>query len=219
MDGAAFIALAAACAVLAWAARGLPWYKLRGDNEAVQVLLWATVAVVALRWFNTDALRGVTLHFIGATAITLMFGPRFALWVLAIASLVAWLFGTAWRDWGSDLLVTGALPVLVTVLVGRHIEQRLPPNLLLYVWIRAFLGGALAIAASNLAKAAVGWMVGEHGWHAYLVAAPPMMFGEGFFCGGALALVVVYRPQWCATFDDARYLAKRPYEPRDPPPE
>ena len=36
-----------------------------------------------------------------------------------------------------------------------------------------------------------------------------LMFGEGFFCGGAMALVVVYRPQWCASFDDARYLRSR----------
>jgi hypothetical protein len=45
---------------------------------------------------------------------------------------------------------------------------------------------------------------------AYLAAAPPMMFGEGFFCGAAMALIVVYRPAWCATFDDARYLPPGP---------
>ena len=44
---------------------------------------------------------------------------------------------------------------------------------------------------------------------AYLVTTLPMMFGEGFFCGGAMALIVVYRPQWCASFDDARYLHSR----------
>ena len=28
-----------------------------------------------------------------------------------------------------------------------------------------------------------------------------------FITGGALTLLVVYRPQWVATFDDARYIA------------
>ena len=43
----------------------------------------------------------------------------------------------------------------------------------------------------------------------YFIAAIPMSFGEAFFTGGTMALVVAYRPQWCATFDDARYLGKR----------
>jgi uncharacterized membrane protein len=43
-------------------------------------------------------------------------------------------------------------------------------------------------------------------------AVPPMMFGEGFLCGGAIAMIVVSRPQWCATFDDRRALPPRPPE-------
>jgi uncharacterized membrane protein len=35
-----------------------------------------------------------------------------------------------------------------------------------------------------------------------------MMFGEAFLSGGALALMVAYRPQWLASFDDARYLRR-----------
>jgi uncharacterized membrane protein len=57
------------------------------------------------------------------------------------------------------------------------------------------------------------WLgIGDPGF--YLISAVPMMFGEGFLSGGAMALVVVYRPQWCATFDDQRYLCP----PGDPPP-
>ena len=33
--------------------------------------------------------------------------------------------------------------------------------------------------------------------------------GEAFLTGGAMALIVVYRPHWCSTFDDARYLRPR----------
>ena len=39
-----------------------------------------------------------------------------------------------------------------------------------------------------------------------ILATPLMMFGEAFLSGGAMALIVVYRPHWCSTFDDARYL-------------
>lgn len=198
-----------AVAVLVWAARGLPWYKLRDDPEAQRVLLLTTAALAAMRWFNTDALQGVHLHFIGATVATLMFGPRFALWSMAVVSLAAWVMGSVWQGWAPDFLVCGPLAVLVTEAVGRHIERRLPPNPLIYIWVRGFLGGALAIAASNLAKAGLAWSLGDAALEAYLVTTPPMMFGEGFFCGCAMALIVVYRPQWCASFDDARYLRQR----------
>ena len=203
------LAWTAALATLAWSARRLPWYKVRGDAEALRVLLLATVALAAMRWFNTDALQGVSLHFLGATAATLMFGPRFALWAMAAVSAAALGMGSAWQGWAADFLVCGALPVLTTEAVGRFIESRLPQNPLIYVWVRGFLGGALAIAASNLSKAAVSVWLDDPAAAAYLAATPPMMFGEGFFCGGAMALIVVYRPQWCASFDDARYLRPR----------
>lgn len=203
------LAWTAALATLAWSVRRLPWYKLRGDAEAVRVLLLATLALAAMRWFNADALQGVKLHFLGATAATLMFGPRFALWSMAVVSAVALGMGSAWQGWAPDFLLCGVLPVLTTEAVGRFIESRLPQNLLIYVWVRGFLGGALAIAASNLLKAATSAWLDDPAATAYLAATPPMMFGEGFFCGGAMALIVVYRPQWCASFDDARYLRSR----------
>jgi uncharacterized membrane protein len=195
-----------AATLLLWASRRLPWHKLHGDQEAWRVLLIATAVFCGLRWFNTDALSGVDLHFLGATLATLMFGPRFALWAMATASLTTWAMGSAWYGWAPDFLVAGALPVAVSHAVARGIERHLPPNLFLYVLVCGFFGGGLALAASHLAKAAVAYALGLDAVFAYLAATPPMMFGEGFLCGGAIALIVVYRPQWCASFDDARYL-------------
>jgi uncharacterized membrane protein len=90
-------AWAGAAAVLAWAARRLPWHKVRNDAEAVRVLAIATLLLAGMRWFNADALQGVKLHFLGATAATLMFGPRFALWSLAMVSAAATAMGSDWQ--------------------------------------------------------------------------------------------------------------------------
>ena len=35
---------------------------------------------------------------------------------------------------------------------------------------------------------------------------PLLMFGEAFINGGAMTLVVAYRPQWVATFHDNWYV-------------
>lgn len=190
---------------LAWAARGLPWYKLRGDADAQRVLGMAVLALVAMRGFNTQAVLGVQLHFIGAAVATLMFGWRFALWAMATVSLAARVADVAWHGWAFDFIATGALPVLVAHTIWR-MEQRLPANLFVYVFVAAFFGAAISMMASTLFKATVEAMSGAHQAAQYLVAMIPMMFGEAFFSGGAMSLVVVYRPQWCASFDDARYL-------------
>ena len=96
MTPGAVLATVAAASVLAWAWRSLPWYKLRGDGEAWRVLRGATRGLCMLRWFNTVAIADVRLNFIGATVAVLMFGPRFALFVLAAASVSAWAMGAAW---------------------------------------------------------------------------------------------------------------------------
>ena len=135
----------------------------------------------------------------------LMFGTPFALWVMAVVSLMAWLGGSDWLGWGPDFVACGLLPVLVSHAVWRF-EQALPANPVLYVLVNGFAGGGLALLASHMLKAAAGLWLGVGEPAVYLTAGMLMMFGEGFLCGGAMALVVVYRPQWCASFDDRRYL-------------
>ena len=93
-----------ALAVLAVAAPGLPLERYRDDPGARRVLLAATVALMALRWFNTAALQGVVLHFLGATIAVLMFGGRLACWMMALASLAGVHLGAAgragrWTSW------------------------------------------------------------------------------------------------------------------------
>ncbi|QLQ27184.1 energy-coupling factor ABC transporter permease [Pseudoxanthomonas mexicana] len=204
-----WLAGAVALAVLALAVPRLPWHKLQGDPEAQRVLGMATMALVLLRVFNTHGLAGVQLNFTGAMVAVLMFGPAFALWALAVASLVAWPFGYAWLGPGPDFLATAAVPVALGWAWSRFCERRLPPNLFLYVLVQGFLGGALAIAASNLGKYLAAAWLELPGAGFYLLATPLMMFGEAFLTGGAMALIVVYRPHWCSTFDDARYLRPR----------
>jgi len=166
----------------------------------------ATLALAAMRWFNTAALQGVMLHFLGATIATLMFGAGAACWVMAASSLAGALMGSAWHGWAMDFLATGALPVAVSAAASRAARTWLPRNIFTYVMLNAFAGGALAMAASMLAKAAVVAWLGGRTLAAYLAATPMLMFAEAFFAGTVMVLVVVYRPHWCRSFDDRDYL-------------
>lgn len=194
--------------------RGLSLERYRGSGgaEACRVLLVATVLVVALRWLNTAALQGVVLHFLGASVVTLMFGGRVAGGVMALASLAAVLGGAAWQgSWPLDFLLSGALPVAVTVGVGVAARYFLPGNIITYVMVNAFGAAALAMATSMLSTAALAAMLSGPEAAlggpatAYLVATPLLMLGEAFLTGGVMVTVVVYRPQWCPGFDDRTY--------------
>ncbi len=176
------------------------------DDEGRRVLVLATLALAAMRWFNTAALQGVMLHFLGATIATLMFGAGPACWVMALVSLAGVLLGAAWQGWAMDFLATGALPVAVTATVSWAARTWLPRNVFTYVMLNAFAGAALAMASSMLAKAAVTAWLGGRALAAYLVATPMLMFAEAFFAGTVMVLVVVYRPHWCRSFDDRAYL-------------
>ena len=170
------------------------------------MLVMTVLALAAMRWFNTAALEGVMLHFLGATIATLMFGAGTACWVMALVSLAGLLMGAAWHGWAMDFLATGALPVAVSATASWAARTWLPRNVFTYVMLNAFAGAALAMAASMLAKAAVTAWLGGRALAAYLVATPMLMFAEAFFAGTVMVLVVVYRPHWCRSFDDREYL-------------
>jgi len=195
-----------AALVLARTGPRLRRYLAGADDEARRILIVATLALAAMRWFNTAALQGVMLHFLGATIATLLFGAGAACWVMALVSLAGLLMGAAWHGWAMDFLATGALPVAVTAIVSSAARTWLLRNVFTYVMLNAFAGAAVAMAASMLAKAAVTAWLGARALEAYLVATPMLMFAEAFFAGGVMVLVVVYRPQWCRSFDDRAYL-------------
>ena len=201
-----WLGVAIAGIILAWAAWRLPWDKVRGDAEAQRIFAIFIAVIILLRAPSTQSVMGINLHFLGASIATLLFGAPFALWVMAVVSLLAWLGGTAWIGWAPDFIACGLLPVTVAHLLWRFEQARLPPHLLIFVLFNGFLGGGLAMLASHLLKAVVALWLGIDNPAVYLTAGMLMMFGEGFLCGGTMALVVVYRPHWCASFDDRRYL-------------
>ena len=199
-------ALVLSLLVLAGQAGPLAQVLKGSDRTRLRVLLAAALALAALRWFNTAPLQGVMLHLTGASLATLVLGPRPALAVMAFASLSGTLMGAAWHGWGMDFLVTGALPVAVTAAASRAARRWLPHNIFVYIMGNGFFASMLATAASVLAKFAVAAWLGSRSAAAYLAATPLLMFAEAFLTGTLIAVIVVYRPQWCRSFDDKVYL-------------
>lgn len=204
------LAWTAAIALLAIALRGLHWPRL-GEPASAAVFAAVLLALCLLRIASVPLAPGLELHFSGAAIATLMFGWRYALLALALATgFDALATGAAWLGPPWEFLVGGALPVAGTWWLFAATRKWLPRNPFAYFLGAAFGGGLLSMALAQGARAAVATAAGAAGGGSllgdYLLSLPAMMFGEGFLTGGALAILATYRPQWVATFDDDFYL-------------
>jgi uncharacterized membrane protein len=205
-----YLAGVAALAVLGAALRRLAWRKL-ADREAAAVWFGVLFVLVAMRLAVVSLPPVGALHLLGAAIATLMFGWRWALVALALATLLAAaITRSAWIGLPWEFLCSAALPVMVTwwlLALGRRF---LPRNPFAYFLGAAFAGGGVSALSTQLAKAgvllALGLSDGETVATQYLLTAPAMMFSEGFLTGGLLAVLATYRPAWVATFDDDFYL-------------
>jgi hypothetical protein len=110
----------------------------------------------------------------------------------------------------ANWLLMGAVPVGVSWALFRLIDGKLPNHLFIYVFLNAFFGAALAVAAVGLASTAFAALAGAYplGYllDEYLPYYLLMAWAEAFATGMLITVMVVYKPEWVATFDDRRYL-------------
>lgn len=204
---------------LLWALTLLPlgsreaWRPLR---DPARFNLWCVAAAIVFTlWSIRSGIQpGLGLHLLGATVLTLMFGPRLAQATLYMVTAAAALAGMAGPEaYPANALLAGAIPVWVSYGLLRTAERRLPPQLFVFIFAGGFFNGALAMAASVLAAAALHAAAGTYAaaylTEYYLPYALLLCWGEAFITGMVIALMVAYYPQWVMLFDDHRYLARR----------
>lgn len=196
--------------LLAWAAWRAPWWHLR-DHEATHVWLGTCVALLLLWQVRATLPDGSSLHLLGATLLTLMFGRHFALLSLTLILAAATLAGTGgWSTLGLNGLLMGVVPVSLSYGILRAVERWLPRNYFVYLFGAAFFGAGMTLLLSGVISAGVlaaqplieARAVLAHHLPLHLLLA----FQEAFITGLMMAIFVVYRPRWVATFDDRRYL-------------
>lgn len=126
--------------VLVWATWRAPWVELFSDSRR-QHLLFGTVFALFMLWLvRRDFDTGVSYHFIGMTAVTLLLD-----WPLAIVGgLIAQVGLVALGR--QDLAAVGIngallilLPVLVTECCAILVERAQPRNPFVYIFCSGFL--------------------------------------------------------------------------------
>lgn len=207
------VALLPWAACLGWAIWRAPWKRLASSQH---LHVWAAMIVtLMLLWsMNAGIKPGLSLHLVGATVMTLSFGPHLAIVGLAIVLAAATLNGAAgWSAYALNALVMIVVPVLLSNCVLRCSERYLPRHLFVYLFVDAFIGAAMVILATGLTASVLMFLAGVYAWDYLLGQYVPYLlllgFSEGWLSGMAMTLMVVYRPEWVATFDDRSYLSNK----------
>lgn len=188
-----------------------PWIELFSDTRRQHLLFGASLAIFLLWLVRRDFESGLSFHFIGLTAATLLLD-----WPLAmIAAFIVQLgfAGIGQQDLaaiGPNGVLIVLIPILVTELCARLVERKQPQNLFVYIFCAGFFPAALAALLCVLASLGVLYVDG-------LYAMPPwieqlwgylwlVMFPEAFINGTAITALVVFYPDWLETFNRSRYL-------------
>lgn len=203
--------------VLLWALCRVSWIELLADSRR-QHLLFGSVFLLAVLWMvRRDFDNGLTFHFIGLTAVTLLLNWQLAVIAGSLAQLGLLVIG--WDDpaaFGVNGILRVLLPVAVTLLISLGLERLKPSNLFMYIFVSGFFAAGASAVVTILAG------MGLLAWSAELAMPAGMLevfgylllvaFPEAFINGTLVAGLVVFYPEWVETFDSDRYL-QEPFDP------
>lgn len=190
--------------------RRAPWKRM-SEGARLNVLLGFAVGLTLMWSIKAGIKPGLNLHLLGAMAATLALGPWLAVIALALALCGVTLNGSlGWSDWPGNLVLMVLFPVAIARVIQRAVERWLPAHFFIFVFVTGFAGSALTVMAQGLIASAVLALSGAYSpgllWSEYLPFFLLLGFSEAWISGAVITLMVVYRPDWVAAFDDRRYL-------------
>jgi len=197
--------------ILLYAASKTPFKKFLENVSGQHVYFGAMVLLFLLWGVKAGISPGLGFHHLGATLFTLMFGWPLAIFGLSIIMLASVLLPhNELISLGANGVLSIIIPVMVSYGVLRLSQRFLPDNFFIYIFIAAFFGAGIAVAASRLASIVLLTLIDAYPLakliEESLLYTPMFMFPEMFITGMLISIFVVYRPDWVVTFDDERYI-------------
>tara|TARA_R110001599_G_scaffold228667_1_gene427938 strand:- start:22 stop:693 length:672 start_codon:yes stop_codon:yes gene_type:complete len=198
--------------VVVWALWRRPWQALMEDTALQHRWLGATLAVVLMWQLRAQAVDWLTLHLVFTVLMTLVFKAPLALISNVLINVAMVVIGrNEWTLLGANVLVTGIVPAAIIGTVWRLVDRRLPDNLMVFLFACGFFGAALATLGAGLAAVLLITVAGTDPNAVYLAQEyarflPLLMPSEAFITGMLLSILLVYHPNWVATFNDHRYI-------------
>lgn len=190
-----------------------PWQRLRTPTQ-LNLLLGFAVGLTLAWSMRAGVKPGLSLHLLGAMAATLTLGPRLALVALGLALTGITLNGAIeWQAWPINFVLMALVPVVLAEWMRKLVERRLPAHFFVFIFVVGFAGSALTIMLQGLFASLALVVAGAYPLDFLLSDYLPYFlllgFSEGWLSGALITVMVIYRPEWVAAFDDRRYLLNK----------
>jgi uncharacterized membrane protein len=205
----------AAAPVLAYALLTAPWSTWLERSDRQHAWLGTIVLLIVLWSMRAGITPGLSFQFLLVTVLTLMHGWRLALVAVAVvlaAECVLQGGAAPWYAWGANFVCYGVVPIAFVHALHHVVQRRLPHNYFVYFFGTVFFGSMLAFNLAGFARiallAANGTLAQPQLAAEYFVYLPMVSLAEAFMNGVVMAMAVVYRPDWVASFDDRLYLRR-----------
>lgn len=198
-------------ATLLFAAMKVEFRQLLDNKPSQHVYFGAMVCLLLLWGIKAGVSPGLGYHHLGATLFTLMFGWPLALFGLSTIMLASVLMQTnELISLGVNGCLSIVLPVFTSCFILKFSQKHLPDNFYIYIFVVAFFGAGIAVAASRFLSIILLGLVSAYPEakliEESLLYTPLFMFPEMFVTGMLISIFVVYKPDWVITFDDERYI-------------
>lgn len=208
------VALVIYLLIIAATFKEIQWTEFKAIRKQQHLVFGAAAALFTLWLFRTGIHPGLDVHFLWLTALTLMLGFRFALLSSFVALLGVTLIGReSWELIGINGLLSVVMPISLSYLIYTFAFHKLPRNFAVYIFICAFLTGALCIALKMFLLGGYFWLDGYYEWQIikdnYLVLITLLLFPEAMLNGMSMVCLVIYLPAWVVTFRDKFYFHKK----------
>ncbi|WP_222909309.1 MULTISPECIES: energy-coupling factor ABC transporter permease [Pseudomonadaceae] len=198
-------------AVLLWACIRAPWVELFSDTRRQHLLFGAVLAIFLLWLVRRDFESGLSFHFIGLTAVTLLLDWPLAMLAAFVAQMALVVTGhQQLTALGLNGVLLVLIPVTVTEICALAVERTQPRNLFVYIFFSGFFAAGLAALFCILAGLGVLLLDGRYPMPPWLNDFAGyiwlVMFPEAFINGTVVSALVVFYPDWMETFNRTRYL-------------
>lgn len=185
--------------------------RLLTDKKCQHLVFGSAACVFALWLFRTGIYEGLTVHFLWLSALPLVLGFRWAIFSATLALLGVTLVGGENIDMlGVNFLLGVLAPITLTYALYSLTFHKLPRHIFIYIFLCAFIPGALAITLKMIALGGYFYLDGVYSWQVitdnYLVLISFLAFPEAMFNGMTITLLIIYKPEWVYTFYDKLYL-------------
>jgi len=185
--------------------------KLIHERSFQHISFAITFALYVLWSADAGVKEGLSIHFLGITALTLMYGWQSAFALATVISLLMAIFGElAFQTVPEYLVLSCLLPIMISYSIFLASYRYLPRNIFVFIFIAGFLNGGLTGTLHLVINSVYLSIISEYDWQTifdnYLVFTPLLAFPEALLNGMTATVLAVFKPELLRVFSDRDYI-------------